>query len=41
LQENDNDLYLWITGARPTPPEKDTDVMRLIKEFNHGLGKVN
>jgi antitoxin CptB len=41
LRENDNDIYLWITGARPVPPEQDNDIMRLIKKFNYSLGKIN
>jgi antitoxin CptB len=30
LGENDANLYDWITGRVPPPPEQDSDVLRLI-----------
>ena len=33
LEVNDPDLFLWLTGAKPVPPDYDTEVMRLLKEF--------
>lgn len=38
LQENDPDLYDWITGKEAPPPEHDHDVMRLLK--NHRFAKA-
>lgn len=35
LDQNDNDLYDWISGRSPLPPEVDDDVMKLIKDFNN------
>lgn len=29
----DLDLYDWITGRQPVPPEHDHDVMTLLKDF--------
>lgn len=34
LEENDNDLFLWVTGKEPVPGHLDTDVMRLIQDIN-------
>ncbi len=31
----DHDLYNWIVGRAPTPPEYDHDVMAMIKSFRH------
>lgn len=33
LDQQDHDLYGWIIGRAPTPPEFDTDVMELIRSF--------
>lgn len=30
---NDWDIYYWMTETKPTPPEFDTEVMTLLKEF--------
>ncbi|NXN85805.1 SDHF2 factor, partial [Bombycilla garrulus] len=30
---NDWDIYYWATEAKPTPPEFDTDVMAMLREF--------
>ena len=35
LDQIDNDLYDWISGRSPVPPELDDDVMKLIKDFNN------
>ena len=34
LEENDNDLFLWVTGKEPVPKHLDHDVMRLIQSVN-------
>lgn len=34
LQENDTDLFNWITGKTPVPIEFDHDVMGLLKSFD-------
>jgi antitoxin CptB len=33
LDVNDPDLFLWVTGAKPVPPEHDNDVMAMLKSF--------
>lgn len=33
IAQNDIDLFNWVSGRLPTPPEFDHDVMRLLKEF--------
>lgn len=33
MEVNDPDLFLWVTGAKPVPPEHDSDVMRLLQSF--------
>ena len=37
MNHTDNDLYNWITGREPTPEMVDSDVLRMIKEFNGTL----
>jgi antitoxin CptB len=37
MNHTDNDLYNWITGREPTPDMVDSDVLRLIKEYNGTL----
>jgi antitoxin CptB len=33
LEVPDQDLYAWIVGRAPTPPEFDGDIMNRIKQF--------
>lgn len=33
LQVSDPDLFLWITGAKPVPPEHEHDVMKMLQGF--------
>ncbi len=33
LEVNDPDLFLWVTGAKPTPAEHDSDVMQMLKTY--------
>jgi antitoxin CptB len=33
LDQLDHDLYAWITGAEPIPPQFDHDVMRRLRAF--------
>ena len=33
LQENDPDIYGWLTGRAPVPDEHDHDVIALLKAF--------
>ena len=35
LEENDNDLFNWITGREPVPAHLDHDVMDLLKRFRY------
>ncbi|XP_013400575.1 succinate dehydrogenase assembly factor 2, mitochondrial isoform X2 [Lingula anatina] len=30
--DNDWDIYYWITGVEPTPPEYENEIMDLLKE---------
>lgn len=32
LPSNDWDIFHWATGAKPTPPEFDNEVMDLLKK---------
>lgn len=33
LEKGDPDLYNWIIGREPVPPELDHDVMKLLRSF--------
>lgn len=33
IAQSDMDLFNWVCGRHPTPPEFDHDVMALLKEF--------
>jgi antitoxin CptB len=33
---SDGELYAWISGAKPVPPNYDTAMYRRIAAFNHG-----
>lgn len=33
LAVNDTDLFDWVTGKRPVPPDYDHDVMGMLKHF--------
>jgi len=35
LNEDDNDLYNWITGKTPVPLTHDHDLMAWLKKFNN------
>jgi antitoxin CptB len=35
LNENDGDIYDWVTGRRAPPPEMMTDVLRLLLSFRY------
>jgi antitoxin CptB len=35
LDESDNELFDWMTGRRAPPPEKMTDVLRLLLGFRY------
>jgi antitoxin CptB len=37
LEEADHDIYDWIVGRTPTPPEFDTAIMNEIKAFRFTL----
>ena len=39
LDVNDTDLFLWITGAQPVPPDHDHDVMRMMRDFLASRGR--
>ena len=34
LRNSDPDIYNWVSGREPVPPEQDSDVMRLLLRFN-------
>ena len=36
LNENDTDLYKWITGTTGVPEDVDHDVMHMMQEFLNG-----
>jgi len=33
LEREDADIWDWISGRAPPPPEQDTDVLRLLLSF--------
>lgn len=33
LENDDGDLYDWITGRTATPPDRDDEMMRLLRAF--------
>jgi antitoxin CptB len=35
LEQPDQDLYAWIVGTLPTPPEFDGEIMSRIKQFRY------
>jgi antitoxin CptB len=39
LELADPDLYSWITGAAPVPPEHDNEVMRLLCAHRYASGQ--
>lgn len=36
IDNSDPDLFMWISGRKPVPPEWDTEIMALIKNFRTG-----
>jgi antitoxin CptB len=34
LRNSDPDIYNWVSRREPVPPEHDSDVMRLLLDFN-------
>ncbi len=35
LDELDHDIYGWIVGREPTPPQFDNEIMRKLKAFRY------
>ena len=33
IERGDRDLYLWISGRAPVPPDCDSDVMTMLQNF--------
>jgi antitoxin CptB len=40
LDEPDHDIYAWIIGRTPAPPQFDTDVMELLRKFRFSAHAV-
>lgn len=36
IENSDPDLFMWISGRKPVPPEWDTEIMALLKKFRIG-----
>lgn len=36
IENSDPDLFMWISGRKPVPPEWDTEIMTLLKQFRTG-----
>lgn len=34
LENGDPDLFMWISGRKPVPPDWDNDIMTLLKNFS-------
>ena len=39
LEQNDADLFDWISGKKAVPGSLDDDVMRLLKTFREALAR--
>jgi antitoxin CptB len=39
LEESDQDLFAWVTGRRPVPPEHDHDVLEMIRSVQSPPGR--
>jgi antitoxin CptB len=39
LNENDHDIFAWIVGSRPVPPEHDNDVLTMIRQTQLELAR--
>ena len=37
LTRPDPDIYDWVAGRAPVPPDLDTDVMALLRRFNRAV----
>ncbi len=37
IENSDPDLFMWISGRKPVPPEWDTEIMALLRKFRTGL----
>ena len=33
MEVNDPDLFLWVTGAKPVPPEHQNKIMQMLQAF--------
>jgi antitoxin CptB len=40
LEAPDQDVYAWICGFAPAPPEYDTALLARVREFNHIRGPL-
>ena len=40
LTRPDPDIYDWIAGRVPVPPEHDNDVMALLRRFNRAIPRA-
>ena len=38
LENGDNDIFDWLSGRAPVPPEKDSPVLRMLMRFRVDLG---
>lgn len=36
IENSDPDLFMWISGRKPVPPEWDTEIMALLRDFRIG-----
>ena len=34
LERDENDIYAWLSGREPVPPEIDNDVMAMILQYD-------
>jgi antitoxin CptB len=34
LEQNDHDIYVWIAGRAPTPPQFETELMMQLRAFD-------
>ena len=36
IENSDPDLFMWISGRKPVPPEWDTPVMKMLQDYRIG-----
>jgi antitoxin CptB len=40
LENSDPDIYDWIGGQVPVPADRDSEILRLLRDFTLGRGRT-